>query len=53
MAPKIHTTQKKLQNNQLIQEVTRPQRKRVSRYKLKKQEGIAAQILDDMQILNV
>jgi len=53
MAPKIHTTKKRIQSNRLVYEVVRPQRKRLSRYKLKKQAGIVGQILDDSFIMNV
>jgi hypothetical protein len=53
MAPKIYTTKKGNQNNRLVYEVVRPQRKKLSRYKLKKQAGIIEQIMDDPQIMNV
>jgi hypothetical protein len=54
MTPKIHTTRSKKGNqNNLVYEVVRPQRKKLSRYKLKKQTGIIEQILDDPQIMDV
>ena len=53
MAPKIHTTRKRIKDNPLVYEVVRTQRKRISRYKLKKQAGIAEQILDDLFVMRV
>lgn len=50
MAPKIHTTKKGIEKNELVYEVVRPQRKKLSRYKLKKQIGLAQTILDDEQL---
>ncbi len=53
MAPKIHTNKKGNPNNRLVYEVVRPQRKKLSRYKLKKQTGLIEQIMDDMQIMDI
>jgi hypothetical protein len=40
-------------NNGLVYEVVRPQRKKLSRYKLKKQAVIIEQIIKDPQIMEV
>lgn len=41
---------REMTNNSLIYEVVRPQRRKLSRYKLKKQAGIIEQIMNDSQI---
>lgn len=53
MSPKIHITKKRTQNNPMVYEVVRPHRKKLSRYKFKKQVGFAEQIMDDPQIAAV
>jgi hypothetical protein len=40
-------------NKAIVYEVVRPQRKKLSRYKLKKQVGIIEQIMGDPQIVNM
>lgn len=44
------TTNPRKQQNSLVFEVVRPQRKQLSRYKLKKQANFAEKILQDSQI---
>ncbi|MBI5357361.1 hypothetical protein HZB74_00715 [Candidatus Saccharibacteria bacterium] len=39
--------------NSLIYEVVRPQRRKLSRYKLKKQAGLIEQIISDSQIMDM
>jgi hypothetical protein len=54
MTPKIYTTKpKKGFPNKLVYDVVRPQRKVLSRYKIKKQAGIIEQILDDPMIMDI
>lgn len=54
MSPKIYPNQpKKVNQDKLVYEVVRPHRKKLSRYKLKKQTGIIQQIIDDAQIMGV
>lgn len=54
MTPKIHNQHpdNTSRNNGIVYQVVRPQRKKLSRYKLKKQAGIIEQILVDPQIIN-
>lgn len=52
MASKIYTRRSnKVNQNGIVYEVVRPQRKVLSRYKLKKQAGIIEQILYDPQLV--
>lgn len=49
MASKINTTRlKKSLGNEVLYEVIRPQTKKLSRYKLKKQTALAQQILQEI-----
>ncbi len=47
MAAKIYSTRKGLPANRLVYEVVRPQRKKLTRYKLKKQAMIINDITND------
>lgn len=54
MVSKIYNTRSKKQEQaNLIYEVVRPQRKKLSRYKLKKQAGIIEGIINDPQIMDM
>lgn len=55
MAPKIHPIhpQNRDRNNGIVYEVVRPQRKKLSRYKLKKQASLVEKIIDDPQIMSI
>lgn len=44
---------REMKTNSLVFEVVRPQRKAVSRYKLKKQACLVQQIIDDLQVMNI
>ena len=50
MAAKIYSTRKGLPANRLVYEVVRPQRQKLTRYKLKKQAIIINDILNDPMI---
>lgn len=52
MVSKMYNTRYRKENqNSLIYEVVRPQRKKLSRYKYKKQVGIIQDIMNDPQIM--
>lgn len=54
MVSKIYTTRsKKEEQANLIYEVVRPQRKKLSRYKFKKQANIIQGIINDPQIMDI
>lgn len=44
---------REMNSNSLIYEVVRPQRRKLSRYKLKKQAGLIEQIMTDSQIMDM